>query len=71
MRSGACLPRGVITGRLNLRAKRQSKQNDGRFARRDFSSREIRFDGNVKCGERGKIATERERKTSRPSSNVT
>jgi hypothetical protein len=61
---------GVITGRPNLRAKRQSKQNDGRFARRNLSSREIRFDGNLKCGERGKIATERERQTSRLSGNV-
>jgi hypothetical protein len=61
MRSGACLPRCAITARLNLRAKRQSKQNDCRFARRNFSSREIRFDGFVKSGELCKIATERER----------
>jgi hypothetical protein len=54
-----------------VRAKRQSKQNDGRFARRNFLSREIRFDGNIKSGERGKIATARERQTSRPSGNVT
>jgi hypothetical protein len=53
-----------------VRATGQSKQNDGRFVRRNFSSREIRFDGNVKSGERGKIAAERERQTSRRPGNV-